>query len=392
MDDITLSVTELHAYINQTLEFAYPVVTVLGEVSSYKVNQGKWVFFDIKDDETTLGCFMPLYQLKTALQDGMMVRAHVSPSITRWGKFSLTVRGIELAGDGTAKKAFELMKARFEAEGLFASERKRSLPTYPQKVCLITSKQAAAYNDFLSIIHDRWAGLEIDQAQVQVQGLEAPSQIVRAVQYFNSCGKDYDAMVIIRGGGSPDDLQAFNHEDVVRAIYGSKIPTIVGIGHEDDISLAELVADLRAATPTDAARRLTPDKLEVHDRLNKQIASLASDVLGRSRQSRSKLDHMEFLFVRHLQRAKTRIDGLFAGLSSTVLIALERSRGELQSLLNTLDALDPSAVLQRGYSIVSLGGKIINSSHDVPVGTQIMVQLHKGTITAERVGDDSKTN
>jgi exodeoxyribonuclease VII large subunit len=271
MGNEAITVSEFNSLLNQTLSFAYPEVIVEGEVSSFKVNQGKWVFFDLKDEDSLVGCFITIYQLKTELEDGMLIRVKATPQLTKWGKFSLTVKEVELAGEGSVKRAFEMLKAKFEKEGLFEQDRKRQLPQYPQKIALITSNQAAAYNDFLTIINDRWAGLEIEHIQVQVQGPSAPLQIAEAIGYINEL-KGYDALVIIRGGGSAEDLQAFNTEEVVRAVYGSRVPTLVAIGHEDDVSLAELAADIRGATPTDAARRLVPDKLEL-------ISKIKSDQL-----------------------------------------------------------------------------------------------------------------
>jgi exodeoxyribonuclease VII large subunit len=158
MKNEAVSVSQFHALVNQTLEFAYGEIVVEGEVASYKVNQGKWVFFDLKDDTNVVGCFIPIFQLKTTIEDGMLVRVTATPQLTKWGKFSLTVRAVELAGEGSVKRAFELLKAQFQKEGLFTEERKRQLPKYPEKIALITSKQAAAYNDFITILNDRLRG------------------------------------------------------------------------------------------------------------------------------------------------------------------------------------------------------------------------------------------
>lgn len=272
-----ISVSEFNSIINQTLAFAYPEVIVEGEVASYKINQSKWVFFDLKDSDSVVSCFMPIFHLKTSIEDGMLIRVKAVPQLTKWGKFSLTVKEVELAGEGSVKRAFELLKQQFEKEGLFSEDRKRQIPPYPERILLITSSQAAAFNDFLSIINDRWKGIDIDHIQVQVQGQYSPEQISKAIDYANTKKDSYDVLVLIRGGGSAEDLQAFNTEEVVRAVFSSEIPTIVGIGHEDDVTLAELVADLRAATPTDAARRLVPDKKELLSRLvAQQSANLSS--------------------------------------------------------------------------------------------------------------------
>ena len=279
---------------------------VEGEVSSYKLSQGKWVFFDLKDSASVVGCFMPIFNLKSSLEDGMLIRVKAVPQVTKWGKFSLTVRDIELAGEGSAKRDFELMKQKFEKEGLFSQDRKRSLPDIPERILLITSRQAAAFNDFITIINDRWAGIEIDHLQVQVQGRLAAEQIEEAISYGNSQAEQYDALVLIRGGGSAEDLQAFNTEQVVRAVYGSTLPTMVAIGHEDDVSLAELVADVRAATPTDAARRLVPDKSELLERISATRQGMLSLLGSQISSSRSQLDRFYYSIAKG-KRSQARL-------------------------------------------------------------------------------------
>ena len=161
---LQLSVSDFIAATNQTLEYAYPSVDVEGEVASFKVNQGKYVFFDLKDDGGTVGCFMSLWQLRVPIEDGMKVVVTASPKLTPWGRFSLTVRTIRPSGEGSLKKSFELLKAKLEKEGLFAAERKRPLPSEPQKVAVISSTQAAGYADFMKIVNDRWGGVQFDVA------------------------------------------------------------------------------------------------------------------------------------------------------------------------------------------------------------------------------------
>jgi exodeoxyribonuclease VII large subunit len=383
MNDQILSVSELSDYINQTLEYAYPSVVVEGEVSSFKISQGKWVFFDIKDSQTTLGCFMSIYQLNTPLEDGMLVRVVAQPKLTTWGKFSLTVKSVELAGEGSVKKAFELLKLKLEKEGLFALDRKRQLPQYPKRVALVTSKQAAAYNDFVTILQDRWGGVVVDHLQVQVQGGSAPQQIVDAIEYFNLQAEDYDALVIIRGGGSAEDLQAFQTEPVARAIYSSEIATIVAIGHEDDISLAELVADLRAATPTDAARLLVPDKKSVISQLEASISlqsELTLKILQRESDKLSRF-HNSLRFV--IDSAVSDLSSKQYRLNSAISTAINSSHSEFAVLSQKLTSLSPQSVLDRGYAVVSYEGRSVSSSSTLKNNDSIMVQLAQGKLTAK---------
>ena len=243
----------------------------MGEVASFKVNQGKWVFFDIKDASGSVGCFMSLFQLRVPIEDGMKVVIRATPKLTAWGKFSVTVQSIRPSGEGSLKKSFELLKAKLDKEGLFSPDRKRQLPEIPEHVAVISSTSAAGYADFMKILDDRWGGLKVDVAHVQVQGESAPEQMIRAITYFNQCEILPEVLVIIRGGGSADDLSAFNDEPLVRAIAASRIPTLVGVGHEVDVSLADMVADVRAATPSNAAQLLVPDRHEFSGMLRQLV-------------------------------------------------------------------------------------------------------------------------
>jgi exodeoxyribonuclease VII large subunit len=273
-----ISVSEFIGIINETLGFAYPQVIVEGEVSGFKVNQGKFVFFDLKDENHTLGCFMMARDLALPIEDGMKIRVTGGPKVTKFSRFSLTVRAIELAGEGELRRAMELLRRKLTAEGLFDLSRKRPLPTYPRRIGLITSGTSAAYHDFIKILNARWGGVEVLLADVTVQGITAPDQIVGALGYFNQLSEPADVLVLIRGGGSLEDLQAFSTEPVARAVAASRTPIIVGVGHEVDTSLADHAADVRAATPTDAARLVVPDRSEISARID-HLAGRAEHLL-----------------------------------------------------------------------------------------------------------------
>lgn len=383
-----ISVSEFAALLNQTLAFAYPEVVVEGEVASFKLNQNKYVFFDLKDEFNLVGCFMMIYQLKVPLEDGMLVRVKASPQLTKWGKFSLTVKEVELAGEGSAKKAFDLLKAKFEKEGLFAQERKRALPQFPSNVLLITSKQAAAYNDFITILNDRFRGVDIDHIQVQVQGEAAVGQICEAFDYANQHHTNYQVVVLIRGGGSAEDLQAFSSEDIVRAVYASKVPTIVGIGHEDDVSLAELAADQRAATPSDAARRLVPDSKETIaavDATLKHIRALAATIIEQDKTTLQRFHHAIELRSSAMKHDLAVInERIYTQITS--LISTNQDR--LLNLRRLLMGLDPEAILSRGYSIARVEGRVIKQSSDYHAGQEVVLQLHQGQL--KLVGKDDE--
>lgn len=329
-----LTVSDFIAITNQTLEYAYPLVEIEGEVASFKVNQGKFVFFDIKDAGGSVGCFMMLFNLRVPIEDGMKVIVTATPKLTQWGKFSLTVKAIRPSGEGSIKKSFELLKAKLDQEGLFAPERKRPLPAIPQRIGVISSPQAAGYADFIRIIGDRWGGLYIDVAAVTVQGADAPDQIIRAIKYFNEQEQVPEVIVIIRGGGSADDLSAFNDEQLVRAIAASRVPTLTGIGHEIDESLADLAADVRAATPSNAAQIIVPDKQEI----------IRSVHVGLS----NAMDHI----AKHIQAYRERIRvSLMSAAEQSEAHVLQYAR-QIEHTRRLLDELDPARVLERGYALI----------------------------------------
>ena len=266
------SVSDFQAVCNQIMETAFSGVVIEGEVASFKVNQGKYIFFDLKDEQSSVGCFMMKFALRFPLEDGMRVRVRAIPKLTNWGKFSLTVQTVMPVGEGNLKKSFELLKKKLAEEGLFDAAKKRPLPPVIKKIGVISSTQAAGYADFCKILNERWGGLEVQVAHTQVQGMVAADQIIRALKYMNEHG-EVDVIAVIRGGGSADDLAVFggsaddlavfNDEALVRAIAASKIPVITGIGHEVDTSLCDMAADVVASTPSNAAQMLTRDRREV---------------------------------------------------------------------------------------------------------------------------------
>lgn len=354
--NLLLTVSDFIALTNQTLEYAYPSVAIEGEVASFKVNQGKWVFFDLKDAEGSVGCFMSLYQLRVPLQDGMKVIVSASPKLTQWGKFSLTVRAVRPVGEGAIKKSFELLRAKLDKEGLFAPERKRTLPVMPQHVGVISSTQAAGYADFMKIIDDRWGGVRVDVAHVQVQGDGAADQIINAIKHFNEQAELPEVLVLIRGGGSADDLSIFNDELLVREIAASRIPTLVGVGHEVDTTLADLAADVRAATPSNAAQILVPDR-----------AAVIAEVQGKLRAILPIIDHA---IGSRQQIVRSQLEMALWRTGQ----AREQYEQRVESLRRTLTGYDPQRVLARGYALLR---------GEVAAGSQIEIERYNDIITAE---------
>ena len=329
--------TEFVAMVNQTLEYAYSSVLITGEVASFKVNQGKWVFFDLKDEETSVPCFMSVWGLRQPLEDGMKVVVRGVPKLTKWGKFSFTVTAVRPVGEGSLKKAYEMLKKKLTDEGLFDSAKKRGIPENLTRLGVISSTQAAGYADFVKIVNARWGGMIISVAHTQVQGLDAPDQMIRALEYFNERG-DVQIIALIRGGGSADDLSCFNDEKLVRAVAASKIPVITGVGHEVDESLVDLAADVRASTPSNAAEMLTPDKMAVKSKMRTEVRRMALAVTNALEATRRGLDDKLLNMKREIMRNLTNL------------------QDRLMEKRRVLMAMDPERVLKQGYAI--LGGEI----------------------------------
>lgn len=344
------------AVVNQTLEYSYGSVLIEGEVASFKVNQGKWVFFDIKDDESNVNCFMSIYQLRIPLEDGMKVVVRGTPKLTKWGRFSFTVSAVQPVGEGSLKKAFELLKKKLGDEGLFDEEKKRELPKYLTKLGVISSTQAAGYADFIKIINARWCGMKVQVAHTQVQGMDAPDQIIRALNYFNERG-EVEAIAILRGGGSADDLACFNDEALVRAVAASKIPVITGVGHEVDESLCDLAADVRASTPSNAAEILTPDK-----------ENIKLDI-------KMKIDSIDRILFNRAEAEKKAIKEKLEQVNKIIGIKIIDYRKQISASIKTLGALNPEKVLKRGYAIlkgkISLGSVVKITTFDKEINAEI---------------------
>lgn len=382
-----------------------------GEISGYKVSQGQWVTFDLKDDKALVNVFMPVWNLNVPVEDGMKVRVFGLPRIyPKFGKFSISAERIELAGEGALKKALALLRLRLEKEGLFDAARKRPLPRFPQRIALVASRDSAAYGDFIRIVNERWGGLEIDLYHVLVQGEKAPNEIVAAIEDANflslreqrgnlrdsgGCHVDssdesprndnqYDALVMTRGGGSFEELMAFNDERVVRAIHGSRIPTLVAIGHERDITLAEEAADVRGSTPTDCARRLVPDRKDVLYELATMIQSVETSITQELNQGQMALERAFTAPGLWLAGRRAELEAVTSSISTTIDVWLQDLSGELVNQMRLLQSLDPKSVLRRGYAILKDGkGKSVSSIANLQIGQEVALVMQDGEAGAE---------
>src|SRR3989339_1221730 len=325
-----LSVAEYLKLVNDTLRLIpSDQVVIEGEVSDFRVAQGKWVSFDLKDEQAqaVLKCFMTTWQLKVAIEDGMRVQVKGHPNVyERFGTFKLNVEALEPVGEGALRRAYELLKRKLETEGLFDVSRKRELPRFPERIGLITSRDAAAYGDFLRILNNRWGGVKILHAHVHVQGREAVGEIVGAFEYFNRLDDRPDVLVLTRGGGGLEDLHAFNDEQVARAIYASKIPVVVAVGHERDESLADFVADVRASTPSNAAERVVPSRSDISYELETLTGHMESRLSHTIQDRAFVLERATNLIGFILERQKERLSRAKEGLLLLVNSWLPRLR------------------------------------------------------------------
>ncbi|MBI2008897.1 exodeoxyribonuclease VII large subunit [Candidatus Saccharibacteria bacterium] len=362
MEELVFTPTDFVAVFNQTLELAYPVVTIEGELANFHVSRGRWVYFGIKDELASIKFFGSVYQLPGPLQDGLKLRVIGTPRLHPQFGFSITFQSIQPVGEGAIKKAADLLRVKLEAEGLFAPQRKRPLPEIPRSIGLITAANSAACADFIKILNERWGGVEIILADVLVQGMEAPEAIVGALDHFEQISPLVDVLVITRGGGSAEDLVAFNDERVVRAVAGSRTPTLVAIGHEVDISLAELAADRRASTPTNAAQIVVPDRQHV-------IAQLDSVGSG-----------LQKFLMDTIGTIQTDLAGERKYLTSQVFSSFDQAKHNTEASRKLIKVFDPRAALKRGYAIISKGREHVRSVRQVAKGDNLGVEMSDGKI------------
>jgi exodeoxyribonuclease VII large subunit len=365
---IDLSVSDFVALLNQTLEFAYPTVNITGELANFRVSRNRWLYFDLKDEFSSVKFFGTVYQLPGPLEDGMLLKVRGQPRLHNLYGFSVNVLSLQPAGEGSLRKAADLLQAKLAAEGLFDEARKRPLPYAPAQIGLITSKQSAAYADFIKIINARWQGIEIELIDVQVQGEAAPAQIVAALETFSELAEPPQVVVLVRGGGSAEDLAAFSNETVVRAVAASRVPTLIAIGHEVDTSLAELTADRRASTPSNAAELLVPDRQEANQSL------------------RVARDHLNQAAGQQLQIARAGLNYQADSLEHRLASLIRQARSETGTAQQLLAVLNPAAVLKRGYAIVRAGGKSVRDAKTLKPDETVEVQLAKGGFTANIKG------
>lgn len=376
------TVSEFRTELNEL--FGQVTVAIEGEVSEFKISRERFVWFSLVDEEAVLPCFMLTFQLRQPLEDGMKVRVVGSPTMFKSGRMVFRPRQIELVGDGTLQRAFSLLKAKLDKEGLFAAERKRPLPHFPHCMGLITSKDAAAYTDVLRILNNRWAGLEIYFINVAVQGARAVGNIVAAIEQINVEVLNLDCIILTRGGGSLDDLQAFNNEEVVRAMFASRVPVVCGVGHERDVTLADMVADVRAATPSNAAEIAVPHKHDVLNEINHMLAWCGQQVSARVQDYREQITGMMQVLEQQARLSITEYNTLQQRLwreleQFTANVQLKKA--QLANHLQLLHSYHPQHVLRRGYTMTTNEhGRILQSAKQVKPDQQLCTIFYNGQI------------
>lgn len=369
-----ISVSEFVALANQTYDYVFPGITIFGELANFRVSKNRWVYFDLKDESSSVKFFGTVYMLPGPLEEGMLLQVKGTPHMHNLYGFSINVEKIRPAGEGSIRRAAELLTAKLQAEGLFDPSRKRGLPYPPAHIGLITSRQSAAYADFIKVLGARWGGIQVDMVDVQVQGEAAPEQIVAAIERFNVLPHPPEVVVLIRGGGSADDLAAFSTESVTRAVAASRVPMLVAIGHEIDVSLAELAADKRASTPSNAAELLVPDKRVELEKLEAATENLYEAVHD------------------YLVGAKQRLEAYVVESARIIDRQLQQERSHVEQAKVLLQVLSPQAALQRGYAIVRVedSGKLVRSAGDAPVGAIVHIDVDSDELTAQITGVKKK--
>jgi len=427
-----ISVSEVNKRAKNLLEKEFSSTWIEGEISSFTAHSSGHWYFTIKDEKSSLSCVMFSYDnnkilFEPQVGDNLIINGKIS-LYSPTGRFQLNVKHIELAGEGALLRAFEQLKFKLEKEGLFDPDNKRQLPQMPKKIGIVTSSDGAVFQDVINVLGRRSPNIELILIQTAVQGEKAPPEICSAISKASSI-KDIDAIILARGGGSIEDLWAFNNESVARAIHHSDIPIISAVGHETDFTIADFVADLRAPTPSAAAEILSQSYSQLNESLEgyKQlIANAIASLIKREfqelqnlskrlrhpgdklRELSQKLDNTETYIMKsmqnhllsqrnnlnlqsskllqqspaqNLQESKHKLSDLSKSLTFLISQISKEKRSSLLALSSTLEAVSPLAVLNRGYSILTTKrGKVVTSEKEVAVGEELTAKLKEGEI------------
>ena len=395
------SITQINEYLRNQMDGDPTLcqLAVRGEISNYKMYPSGHHYFTLKDENAALKCVMfkgNAIRLRFRPENGMQVIAMGRITVyPRDGAFQLYCTAMALDGVGDLYAAFEQCKKRLAAQGLFDPAHKKPLPRYPGVIGIITSSAGAAIHDMLRILRKRYPLTEIRLFPVRVQGAEAPGEIAAAIRYANHHGLA-DLLIVGRGGGSIEDLWAFNEEIVAHAIYDSGIPVISAVGHEPDVTISDFVADLRAATPSNAAELAVPDRDALEQSLDAMVSSIAASLDRMLKASRKQLQTLLASPVLHkpdsyLEQKGKDLRMLENRLVSAQSQILARSRQRYVGSVAKLDAMSPLKVLSRGYSVVrNSENQILRSTSDVQIGENLTITLSEGQLYAEVTRKEDK--
>lgn len=387
-----ISVSQFNNYVKRVLQ-TDPLlgnVSVIGEISNLKYHGSGHVFFTLKDEQSKLSCFLPADQvprLRYELTEGMLITATGYISVfERGGTYSLNIRDILVEGKGNLTIAFEALKAKLEKEGLFDPKYKKPIPTFPKKVVVITSETGAAIRDILKIIRQRNDVVHVILYPCLVQGPDAAADIAAAITYVNRLFPDTDVIIAGRGGGSIEELWAFNEEVVIRSIFLSEIPVISAVGHETDFTLADYVADRRAATPTEAAQMAVPDTKELRIAVKNNVTEILHTIQRRLQYYELKTEsyNMEALknqISNRIQLAQMHVNGLAKDMFHMISDKLTEKMSTVEQLYAELQLSSPYSIMERGYgALVDVNGKLITSVEGLNKGDLLTVICKDGKI------------
>lgn len=417
-----LTVSQLNTYIKSIFDQDYRLrnILVVGEISNFTAARSGHLYMTLKDDRSALKAVMfrgNASRLKFLPEDGMRVIAFGSVSVYEaGGQYQFYITDLQPDGVGSLNLAFEQLKEKLEKEGLFDPARKKPLPAYPTRIGVVTSPTAAAFQDVCNVLRRRWPMAEVVLSPTLVQGAEAPAQIVQALQRLDAAG--VDVILAVRGGGSIEDLWAFNDEQVARAVCACETPVVSGVGHETDYTIIDFVSDLRAPTPSAAAELSTPDCYEESDRILQLYNRARTFTQGRANYERNRLqmletsnvlrsfdsllgekrqkidaltDRMVFRVSEQTNREGGRLDRASIRLEHAAADRLREQRQRFARIAAKMEAYDPFAVLARGYAIAEdEQNKVIRSVADVSEHDHIAVRVSDGTIRATVDGIEPK--
>jgi exodeoxyribonuclease VII large subunit len=382
--------SELNREIRVHLEMGFPRILLEAEISNLARPASGHLYFSLKDDKAQIRCAMfrsSASRMGITVQNGMKVLARGRISLyEQRGDYQLIVDSMRDAGEGILQRQFEELKKKLDAEGLFDQAHKQELPPYPARIGLITSASGAAVRDLLHVLERRWPVARVRLYPVLVQGKEAPPEILGAIESANE--HDWaETLIIGRGGGSLEDLAAFNDEAVARAVFASSIPVVSAVGHETDYSICDFVADVRAPTPSAAAELVTPDQAVLKESFSRAQRQLQRRIQDRLQQNIQRLDHLSHrLAQRHpasrLAEQAKQLEALNTSLTRSMKRAVRSRRELLSNLARTLNAVSPLETIGRGYAVITSAqsGGVISSVSQVEAGDSVSAQLKDGKL------------